>query len=125
MSKNEITDLKPSEIQTTKELLELGLYYSENELDLFSDDMQSLYTFHFIDKRAKAFQIKKVKTSKRDTQYIVHKASNYTISTLTSHILTGSPLEKGIDRKYSPRQRDRRTEPKPSLLTKLIHWLRG
>lgn len=101
--------------QTTKELHKIGLYYRK-EHTLFDS-----FTFYSYDKRKKTLSAKKVYTSKKNTEYIKHKGANYTIDTLTWNILAESIIEKGIDNKFSHRDRVKEV----SLLTRVLNWFRG
>lgn len=106
------------DISTTESLLDLGIYYS------ISKNFEiSIYT---LTKTAK-FKEKTIHTSKRDTKYFNHKASNYTLFTVEQHIMYGTELEKGIDRKFSTRRREKKEKrvEKVSLFTKIVWFIRG
>lgn len=106
--------IETDEYQTTPYLENLRLYYN------FSDELELRI---FTKTKTNKFKQKPIKTSKRDTKFFKHNGSNYTLNAAYEHIFNGALLEKGIDKTYSPRERRKPT--KPSLLTRLIHWLRG
>jgi hypothetical protein len=122
MSINETNNLQISscfkeEYRTTDELKKLDLYYT------FRNDLRIDV---YIKLKSGIMKKKTVYTSKKDTQYISHKGSNYTLSTILDNAINGTQLEKGIDKVFSPRNRfvERRVKKK-SLFSRFLDWFEG
>ena len=102
-----------NDYKTTTELKKIRLYYT------FNDNLELNV---FLLTKGGAHKLKDVHTSKRDTRYINHLGANYTLSSILENIFNDAPLEKGIDRKFSPRER---RVAKVSWFTKIIWFFRG